>query len=370
MEDHPITEADIGVVAIRDTLKKLDGQVDSIEKQIQRYVPSFVPLPSLFLVPFSPLLPAVNLHLLLVKMRISLMKDTADGDGKMRDPGGFERRILLRELSSLTVVRRGDERRRDQVDLLFILPILYNSAAVNTLKSEILISRCQQKAKHHLSLSQKPIALSHLKSKKQLEDLLLKRIGATQQLEAVLRSIDQAKGDIEIMAAYTTSTSTLKNILANPALDLDHVETTTEELAEVMANQEEVDSAIRIGGEVAVGVSEGVDDEELRRELEGMVRDENEAQAAAVAERAEKEKEAQRVVEAQRTAGKEKIVQKPIEKPTPVPAPQEAKKAGETDAETERVWRERYEEAQQRTREEKERAEVERMRRQSKMAAE
>lgn len=39
MEDHPITEADIGVVAIRDTLKKLDGQVESIEKQIQRYVP-------------------------------------------------------------------------------------------------------------------------------------------------------------------------------------------------------------------------------------------------------------------------------------------------------------------------------------------
>jgi hypothetical protein len=42
--DHPITEADIGVVAIRDTLKKLDQQVDSIEKQIQRYVPS-LPLP-------------------------------------------------------------------------------------------------------------------------------------------------------------------------------------------------------------------------------------------------------------------------------------------------------------------------------------
>jgi len=39
VEDHPITEADIGVVAIRDTLKKLDGQVESIEKQIQRYVP-------------------------------------------------------------------------------------------------------------------------------------------------------------------------------------------------------------------------------------------------------------------------------------------------------------------------------------------
>ena len=233
---------------------------------------------------------------------------------------------------------------------------------------EILTSRCQQKAKHHLSLSQKSIALSHLKSKKQLEDLLLKRIGATQQLEAVLRSIDQAKGDIEIMAAYTTSTSTLKTILANPALDLDHVEKTTEELAEVMANQEEVDSAIRVGGQVAVGTSGEVDDDELKRELEAMVNDEKEAQAAAMASRVvEKEKEARRVAE------KEKIVQKAAEKPAPTAATKEpARESRETgaDAEAERVWRERYEEAQQRTKEEKERAEVERMRRQAKMAAE
>jgi hypothetical protein len=63
VEDHPITEADIGVVAIRDTLKKLDGQVDSIEKQIQRYVPlsSFL-LPSSYSPPLV-LLPSLPLAL-------------------------------------------------------------------------------------------------------------------------------------------------------------------------------------------------------------------------------------------------------------------------------------------------------------------
>ena len=91
----------------------------------------FFPLPSLFLVPSSPLLSAVNLHLLLVKMRISSMKDTADGDGEVRDPGGFEKRILLRELSSLTDVSRVDERPSHQVDLLLVLPILYNPAAMS-----------------------------------------------------------------------------------------------------------------------------------------------------------------------------------------------------------------------------------------------
>jgi hypothetical protein len=73
VEDHPITEADIGVVAIRDTLKKLDSQVDSIEKQIQRYVL----LPSLFILSFSTspsLLPRLYSLLLLVPIPIPLAK--------------------------------------------------------------------------------------------------------------------------------------------------------------------------------------------------------------------------------------------------------------------------------------------------------
>jgi hypothetical protein len=39
--DHPITEADKGTVTIRDTLNKLDQQVEAIEKQIERYVTFF-----------------------------------------------------------------------------------------------------------------------------------------------------------------------------------------------------------------------------------------------------------------------------------------------------------------------------------------
>lgn len=161
------------------------------------------------------------------------------------------------------------------------------------------------------------------------------------------------------MAAYTTSTSTLKSILSNPALDMDHVEKTTEELAEVMANQEEVDSAIRIGGEVATGGREEVDDEELKRELEAMVNDEKEAQRAAEAR-----------ATSQKVAQQEKVAQRPIETPAPVSATKPIEAAGDVESEEERNWRQRYEEAQQRKKEEKERAEVERMRRQEKMAAE
>ena len=38
VQDHPISEADKGTVTLRATLKKLEQQIESIEKQIERYV--------------------------------------------------------------------------------------------------------------------------------------------------------------------------------------------------------------------------------------------------------------------------------------------------------------------------------------------
>jgi hypothetical protein len=57
---------------------------------------------------------------------------------------------------------------------------------------------CQTKAKRHLGLSQKSIAMSYLRSKKQLEDVLDKRVGAAEQLRTVLHGIEQAKGNVEV----------------------------------------------------------------------------------------------------------------------------------------------------------------------------
>lgn len=233
----------------------------------------------------------------------------------------------------------------------------------------ILGGRCQEKAKHHLALSQKPIALSHLRSKRQLEEVLLKRIASAQQLESVLMSIDQAKGDIEIMAAYATSTSTLKSILSHPSLDLDHVERTTEELAEVMANQEEIDSAIRLGGDVAVGASgqtDGVDEDELRKELEELVKLEQQQQQQQQAAKDKDKKKQQADAASSSQADKEK---------QPATPSAEASQAGtnplaEAEAEAEAGRRRRYEDAQQRQRDEAARAEVERMHKAERVAAE
>lgn len=56
----------------------------------------------------------------------------------------------------------------------------------------------QSKAALHLNLKQKNVALSYLRSKKQLESVLDKRVGAAEQLRSVLRGIENAHGDLEV----------------------------------------------------------------------------------------------------------------------------------------------------------------------------
>lgn len=58
--------------------------------------------------------------------------------------------------------------------------------------------RAQTKATTFLKQNQKTIALSYLRSKKQLESVLEKRVGAVEQLRTVLRGIDNAQGDVEV----------------------------------------------------------------------------------------------------------------------------------------------------------------------------
>lgn len=166
--------------------------------------------------------------------------------------------------------------------------------------------------------------------------------------------------------------------MRNPLLDLEEVERTTEEMAEVMANQEEVDSAIRVGGQLATkaGGVEEVDEDELKRELEEMVKDERE----------QSERERQRQPQGQ-GQGEEEREQEKKEQVNESPAiPSDNKQDGEKSVEPalvsafakapisenqeDRLRRERYEDAQLRQKEEAARAEAERRRRAEKVAAE
>lgn len=136
------------------------------------------------------------------------------------------------------------------------------------------------------------MALSYIRSRKQLQEVLSKRLGSLATLESTLLTVETAAGDIEvsrpyhllepglwihivtqIMKSYTSSTVTLRSILSHSALQRDNVDKTMDALAEANADARELDEAIRIGGDVALGVGDNVDESEIEEEWAALVKD-------------------------------------------------------------------------------------------------
>ncbi|KAJ7063483.1 Snf7-domain-containing protein [Mycena amicta] len=140
------------------------------------------------------------------------------------------------------------------------------------------IDQCTQKATVALQQKHKPVALTYLRSRKQFEDLLRKRLGSLETLEATQRTVETAAGDIEILKSYETSTATLRSILAHPSLERENIDKTMDALAEANADAQEVDQAIRIGGDIALGIDSNpaFDEAELEEELRLLAKDEEE----------------------------------------------------------------------------------------------
>ena len=61
-----------------------------------------------------------------------------------------------------------------------------------------LLYRCTKKASAALQQKRKPVALSHLRARKQLEDLLNKRLGSLHTLESTYITVETAAGDVEV----------------------------------------------------------------------------------------------------------------------------------------------------------------------------
>jgi len=163
--------------------------------------------------------------------------------------------------STITVVDRG---------------ILELKTAVHNLRAQVdalhfKIDDCTRKASSALQQKRKPLALSYIRSRKHLEDLLSKRLGSLSTLEATLITVEAAAGDVEIMDSYESSTATLKAILAHPSLQRSSIDKTMEALAEANVEAREVDDAIRIGGEVGIG--DDINDDEVEEEWKALVRE-------------------------------------------------------------------------------------------------
>ncbi|KAF7323139.1 hypothetical protein HMN09_00094200 [Mycena chlorophos] len=126
-----------------------------------------------------------------------------------------------------------------------------------------------EQAKLALQQKHKPVALTYLRQRKQFEDLLKKRLGSLETLEGTQLSVETAAGDVEILKSYETSTTTLRAILAHPSLQRDNIDKTMDALAEANADAQEINTAIEIGGNAALGIDSNpaFDEDDLEREL-------------------------------------------------------------------------------------------------------
>ncbi|KAG8707597.1 hypothetical protein FRC08_000397 [Ceratobasidium sp. 394] len=208
--------------------------------------------------------------------------------------------------------------------------ILEMSTTVNKLQEQIdeiqrQIEERAEKINAMLRKKQNDLALSLLRSRKQLEALLKQRLGALETVQTVLMKVETAAGDVTIMKAYETSTTTLKELLVDPRLQREHIDQTVDNMAETLANHKEVEDAIALGG----APSDPAEDEELANELQALVeeneRESREAQAA-------KEREAERAREEKVAAELDRLkLHTPIPSERPV-TPDRSKEAVLNDA--------------------------------------
>ncbi|CEL51560.1 putative protein C1604,18c OS=Schizosaccharomyces pombe (strain 972 / ATCC 24843) GN=SPBC1604.18c PE=3 SV=1 [Rhizoctonia solani AG-1 IB] len=185
--------------------------------------------------------------------------------------------------------------------------ILEMNVTLNKLQEQVeeiqkRIEERSEKISALLRKKQKELALSMLRSRKELEALLKLRLGALETVQTALMKIETAAGDIAIMKAYETSTATLKELLADPRLQREHIDQTMESMADALADHKEVEEAIALGGVP----SDPTEDDELARELQQLV-EENELEA--------KEQEAERKREEKAISDLERLT---VHTPQPV----------------------------------------------------
>lgn len=117
------------------------------------------------------------------------------------------------------------------------------------------------------------VAASFLRTKKQLEDMLSKRVGALETMNTLLLQMEQATGDADILRAYEASERTLRTILADPALQPERIDAVVDSLAEALHAQEDVHAAVE--------AAQPADPDELADELAALQLEAQAAQAPA-----------------------------------------------------------------------------------------
>ncbi|WFC96407.1 hypothetical protein MBRA1_003064 [Malassezia brasiliensis] len=176
--------------------------------------------------------------------------------------------MLVTDGDLVKIVARGAPRSVNEADRgVFAVRNMHRKLTAQVDELEARIKQAHARIVQALRTKQpEERAKAYLRTKKQLEEMLTKRVGALETVHSLLLQMEQAVGDAEIVRNYETSAATLRTILADPALQPARVDATMDALAESVEQGNEVHAAL-------TSQAAPVDDDEIARELEQLALD-------------------------------------------------------------------------------------------------
>ncbi|KAG0037363.1 hypothetical protein BGZ82_002652 [Podila clonocystis] len=140
------------------------------------------------------------------------------------------------------------------------------------------IAELTDKARSCVRKGQRSQAAFALRQKKGLEEVLNKRLKSLETVNSILFRIQSSETDAEILQSYKLGSNTLASVMATKGADgkqllsQHNVESAMDHLADVFADQQEVDQAMSIGTDMLMesSVPSGLDEDELMAELDAL----------------------------------------------------------------------------------------------------
>ncbi|KAI8638209.1 Snf7-domain-containing protein [Parasitella parasitica] len=114
-------------------------------------------------------------------------------------------------------------------------------------------------------------AMYCLKRKKNLQDILKKRLRSMETMDNVLIKIESAQDDFQVVQAFNMGADALRGLLGQDGLSIETVDDVMQKMQDALDDQKEIEDALMMGNN---GIS-GINDDDIERELSQLAYDEH-----------------------------------------------------------------------------------------------
>ncbi|KAI8997599.1 Snf7-domain-containing protein [Pilobolus umbonatus] len=122
-------------------------------------------------------------------------------------------------------------------------------------------------SREHHANKRKPQAIYTLKKKKQIEEILDRRLKSLETMETILLKIEASQNDIQVVQAFNMGADTLRDILNSKDMNIDTVDKTMEKIQSALEGQKELDNIITQSTDEINQSFMNISDQELEEEL-------------------------------------------------------------------------------------------------------